>query len=101
MRTLRLAQLRAREVRLGRLAVVGSMLLPGVGGLLVKRADLSLLGLFFFAWASVLWLWRDGIVADPLAIGAAGPLVFAVAAGIAVLGYGTVVGVGLMIRRRL
>ena len=101
MRTARLSELRARDVRLGKLAFAASMLVPGVGGLLAKRADLSFLGLSFFALGSVLLLWRDGIVADPLAIGAAGPLVFLVAGGFAVLGYVVVVGVGLMIRNSL
>ena len=59
------------------------------------------LGLIFFAWGSVLFLWRDGVVSDPLAIGAAGPLLFAIAGCIAVLGYAGVVGVGLLIRRSL
>ena len=101
MRMARLSDLRAREAQLDKLAWAASMLVPGLGGLLAKRAYLSLLGLFFFAWGSVLLLWRDGIVADPLVLGAAGPLVFAVAGGIAVLGYGMVVAVGLMIRRTL
>lgn len=101
MRMARLAQLRARESRLDKVAVAGSMLVPGLGGLLAKRADLSFLGLFFFAWAFVLLLWRDGIVADPLAVGTAGPLVFTVAGGMAVLGYLMVIAAGLMIRRTL
>lgn len=101
MRMARLSDLRAREAQLDKLAWAASMLVPGLGGLLAKRAYLSLLGLFFFAWGSVLLLWRDGIVADPLVLGAAGPLVFAVAGGIAVLGYGMVVAAGLMIRRTL
>ena len=101
MRMSRLSDLRAREAQLGKVALAASMLVPGLGGLLAKRADLSFLGLFFFAWGSVLLLWRDGIVADPLAVGAAGPLVFAAAGGIALLGYGIVVAAGLMIRRTL
>ncbi len=101
MRMARLGELRARETRVGRLVTAASLLVPGVAGLVAKRPDLSFLGLVFFAWAVVLVLWRDGVVVDPLAIGAAGPLLFGAAAGTAVLGYALIVGLGLMIRRNL
>ena len=101
LRMARLSELRARDARRGRLAVGASLLLPGVGGLVAKRADLSFLGLLFFAWGSVVLLWREGVVVDPLAGGAAGPLVFALAGGFSLLGYGVVVASGLIIRRRL
>jgi tetratricopeptide (TPR) repeat protein len=101
MRMARLSDLRKREARLARVAIAASVLVPGVAGLLARRPDLSFLGLFFFAWAGFLALWRDGIVADPLALGIAGPLVFAAAAALSVLGYLGVVSTGLAIRRRL
>jgi len=101
MRMARLSALRRREARLDRLGTLASLLLPGVGGLLARRPDLSFLGLFFFAWAAFLIVWRDGIVPDPLAVGSAGPLVFATAAGLAVLGYAGVVYLGLAVRRSL
>lgn len=101
MRMARLGELRQREARLGRIALAASLLVPGAGGLLARRPDLSFLGLFFFAWAAVLFLWRDGIVSDPLAIGVAGPLLFAIAGVVAVLGYVGVVSMSLMIRRSL
>lgn len=101
MRMARLSELRSREALLSKLAVAASTLVPGVGGLLAKRADLSFLGLLFFAWAGVLFFGRDGIVVDPLAVGAAGPLLFLIAGGLAALGYVTTVGIGLLIRRSL
>lgn len=101
MRMARLSGLRRREARLARLGTAVSLLLPGAGGLLAKRPDLGFLGLFFFGWAAFLFVWRDGIVPDPLAVGSAGPLVFAIAAGAAVLGYAGVVSLGLAIRRNL
>ena len=97
----RLSELRERETRSGRIAVAASLIVPGVGGMLAKRPDLSFLGLLLFGWAVLLLLWRDGIVVDPLAVGAAGPLVFAVAGGFAVLAYALVVFVSLLIRRSL
>lgn len=101
MRMARLSELRQRETRIGRIAVAASLIVPGVGGMLAKRPDLSFLGLLLFGWAVLLLLWRDGIVVDPLAVGAAGPLVFAVAGGFAVLAYALVVFVSLLIRRSL
>jgi tetratricopeptide (TPR) repeat protein len=100
-RMARLSELRARELRVGRLAVLASLLVPGVGGLLARRPDLSFLGLFFFGWAAASWQWREGVVADPLAMGDAGPLVFAVAGGLALLAYAVVVLASLSIRRSL
>ena len=101
MRMARLSELKKRESRIGKLAVAASLFVPGVGGLLARRPDLSFLGLVFFTWAAVLYLWRDGVVVDPLSIGTAGPLVFAVAGGCALAGYALVVFVGLVIRRSL
>ena len=97
----RLSELQERETRVARIATVASLLVPGVAGLLARRPDLGILGLFFFAWALVLILWREGVVVDPLVVGAAGPLVFVVAGSLAVLGYALVVKLGIAIRRRL
>lgn len=101
MRMARLAELRARETRVGTLALAASLLVPGVGGLLARRPDLSFLGLAFFVWGAALFLWRDGIVSDPLAVGAAGPLAFAIAGVVVLLGYAGVVTAGLLARRSL
>jgi hypothetical protein len=101
MRMARLSELRTRETLLGRVSLAASILIPGAGGLLAKRPDLSFLGLFFFAWAAVLILWRDGVVIDPLAIGSVGPLLFVTAAVLSASAYALVVGIGLMIRRSL
>ena len=101
LRMARLSELRARDARMAKLAVGASVLLPGVGGLLAKRADLSFLGLLFFAGGSVVLLWREGVVVDPLAVGAAGPLAFALAGSFGLLGYAVVVASGLIIRRNL
>ncbi len=101
MRMARLSELRARESRVSRLATLASVLVPGAAGLLARRPDLGFLGLFLFFWAVLLILWRKGVVVDPLAIGAVGPLLFTTAAALSILGYGLVVGLGLMIRRSL
>jgi hypothetical protein len=101
LRLARLSQLREREGRVGRVSLLSSILLPGVGGLLARRPDLSFLGLFFFAWGVVLFVWRKGVVADPLAVGAAGPLAFMLAGAVVALCYAAIVTTGLWIRRSL
>lgn len=101
MRSARLAQLRMRERRTNRASLVSSLLVPGVGGLLARRPDLSLLALFFFAWGVVLFVWRTGFVPDPLVVGAAGPLAFMLAGALVVLCYATTVATGLWVRRSL
>lgn len=101
MRLDRLSQLREREMRLDRVALISSLLLPGVGGFWARRPGLSFLGLIFFVFGAALFVWRDGIVADPLAVGAAGPLAFLLAGAVVAFCYAMTVGMGLWIRRSL
>ena len=100
LRMARLAELRRRGLRVARWATLASVVVPGAGGFLARRPDLSLLGLFFFVWGAVLLLWRHGVVSDPLTVGGAAPLVFSLAGGLIVIGYATVIAAGLRIRRR-
>ncbi len=100
LRMARLAQLRRREVRVARWATAASVLVPGAGGFLARRPGLGFLGLFFFAWGAVLLIGRDGVVPDPLAVGAVAPLAFSVAGGLVAIGYALVVTAGLRIRGR-
>jgi tetratricopeptide (TPR) repeat protein len=101
LRMARLTALRAREVRLGRISLVASLLVPGMGGLLARRPDLAFVGLLFAAWAAAAFVWHDGAVPDPLAVGAAGPLAFLIAGTIALFGYLVVVTWCWLIRRSL
>jgi tetratricopeptide (TPR) repeat protein len=99
LRMTRLTELRARESRMNRLVTLVSLAVPGAGGLLARRPDLGFVGTLFFTWAAVAFLWRDGVVPDPLAVGAAGSLFFLITGGIALVGYLIAVAAGLMIRR--
>jgi hypothetical protein len=101
LRRVRLAELRRRDARVGRVSLAASLLLPGVGGFLARRPDLGFLGLFFFGWGAVLLIWRHGVVSDPLAVGAAAPLAFSLAGAVVAIGYATVIAAGLRIRRSL
>ncbi len=98
LRVARLSELRERELRLGRISLVASIMVPGVGGLLARRPGLAFLGLFFSAWGVALFVWRDGVIPDPLAVGAAGSLAFLLAGILAGIGYALVVVTGLTVR---
>jgi len=101
LRMARLEALRRRGDRLDKIKTACSMIVPGASGLFAKRPGLCLAGIVFFAWAAVLFLWRNGAVPDPLAVGSAGPLAFVLAGCGAALLYAGVVASGLMIRRSL
>jgi tetratricopeptide (TPR) repeat protein len=103
-RTLRLeliTALRARERRRERIATIASIAVPGAAGFLSRRPLLSLLGALFFSFAACAVVWREGVVPDPLVAGAAAPIAFLGAAGLAALGYALVALAALAARRRM
>lgn len=99
LRAARLAALRAREVRVERAARLASLVVPGAGGMLAQRPDLALLSVLSFAFALSAWSWRAGVVPDPLALGAAGPLVWLAVAIAAAFAYVALVASSIAIRR--
>jgi len=99
MRMARLAELRRREQRIDKLCVATSLLVPGASGLWARRPDLSFVGVLLFAAMAAALLWRGGVVPDPLVVGAAGPLAFAIAAALAGSAYLLVALRGVFIRR--
>jgi len=101
LRMARLKALRERESRIERIGTVASMLVPGAAGLLARRPDLGFLGILLFAWAAVLFGWRNGVVSDPLAVGAAGPLAFVTCGLVMAVIYLAVLVSSLVIRRSL
>jgi Flp pilus assembly protein TadD len=101
LRMKRLSELQARDTRISRVASVVSLLIPGVGGLLARRPDLGFLGVLSFGFAAVFFAWHDGVVPDPLSVGAAGSLAFMAAGCVSALVYLAIVSAGLMIRRNL
>ena len=74
-------------------------MLPGAGGLLARRPDLGFFGILLFGIAAACFVWRKGVVPDPLAMGSLGPLAMLAVGSAAALAYLIVLGTGFMIRR--
>jgi len=98
-RMARLQELQKRESLRERIAALSAILIPGSGGLLARRPDLGFIGVLLFGSACALFVFRDGVVADPLTVGAAGPPVFVITGCFAAFGYLVVVVLGLLLRR--
>jgi tetratricopeptide (TPR) repeat protein len=101
LRLARIEALREREARLDKVAWGVSIALPAAAGVLARRPLRSLLGALFFVIAVGALVWRDGVVADPLVAGAAGPFAFLCVSVLAGIGYAIVVGTSLAARRNL
>ena len=98
LRMARLQKLSVREVKLDRLRLAASLLVPGAAGLLSKRPDLSIVGLLLFGWASIWIAWPRGIFADPLLLGSAAWICLAIPGVLSLLSYVGVVGLSMMLR---
>lgn len=101
LRAMRLGELRTREARIERAVRIASLLVPGVGGILARRPGLAFLALAFFGWSVVAFVWRAGVVPDPLVVGSAGSALFLTTAIASALVYARLVVTGLAIRRNL
>ena len=88
----RIDALRDRQARLDKLALGVSIALPGAAGVLSRRPLHSLLGALLFAIAVGALIWREGVVADPLVAGAAGPFAFLCVSVLAGISYAIVAG---------
>lgn len=101
LRMARLQALSRREVRFDRIWSTASLLVPGMAGFAAKRPDLAMLGLLLFVW-SVTWLiWPSGILVDPMLLGSAAWIFFAIPGVLAMLAYMGVVVVSLVARKNL
>jgi tetratricopeptide (TPR) repeat protein len=101
LRMARLQMLSEREVRLDRILTLASLLIPGVAGLAARRPDLSLLGLLLFGWALCWALWPAGAFVDPLMMGGAAWLWFAIPGVLGLIAYLAVVLGSLIARKNL
>jgi hypothetical protein len=101
MRVARLGELRDRERRLERLIRVGSLLVPGVGGMAAGRPDRAFISILLFGWTVAALLWRNGVVPDPLVVGASGPLLLMATASLTGIGYVAIVVSNMSLRRQL
>ncbi len=99
LRMARLQSLSERESRFDRLWLALSLLVPGMAGFAARRPDFAIFGLLLFCWAAAWVTWPSGIQADPMLMGEAAALTFAVPGVLAVLAYAGVVLVSLMMRK--
>jgi hypothetical protein len=95
----RLQVLSEREVRFDRVWLALSILVPGMAGFSARRPDLAMLGLLLFAWIAAAVVWPTGPFEDPLLMGAAAWLAFALPGVIAAFAYAGVVVLGLIVRK--
>jgi len=101
LRTARINALRTREARLEKLWLTFSVLVPGVAGLRARRPDLAFIGILLFGWALAIFIWRDGVVPDPLALGGIGPMAFMISGLAAAFFYLIVLLSGVIMQRNL
>jgi hypothetical protein len=99
LRVRRVNELRARDVRLRRVYTILSLLVPGAAGVIAERPLRSWLTAFCFALAIAAWIWRDGVVPDPLVAGAAGQTAFLGIAALASACYAISVAASLATQR--
>jgi len=100
LRTVRLAALRERQARIDKIKFLVSVLVPGAAGVLSRHPILGLLGSMLFASGLVSWWAREGVVADPVAVGAGASLLFGAVAVASALAYVAVVAVTIALRER-
>ena len=98
LRRARLQTLSKREVRLDRIWLAASLLVPGAAGFASKRPDLAMFGLLLFGWTSVWIAWPRGIFADPLLLGSTAWLCLAIPGALSMLANIGVVTVSLIAR---
>ena len=101
LRIARLQALSKREVGIDRLVLAASLLIPGVAGLASRRPDFAMVGLLLFAWIAAWIAWPVGVFEDPLLMGDAAFLCFAIPGVLAALGYAGIVVAGLVARKSL
>jgi tetratricopeptide (TPR) repeat protein len=101
LRMARLQSLSRREVRIDRIWLAASLIVPGAAGFASKRPDLAMFGLLLFAWAATWLIWPSGILVDPMLLGSGAWILFAIPGALAMLGYFGVVLASLVARKNL
>jgi tetratricopeptide (TPR) repeat protein len=100
LRMVRLAELRERQARIEKIRFLFSLIVPGAAGILSRHPILGLLGSMLFGLCLASWWARDGVVADPLAVGASASLLFGAFAVALALAYVAVIAVTVAMRER-
>ncbi len=99
LRMARLQALSERETRIDRLLLGLSLLIPGVAGFAARRPDLAMFGLLSFSWLAAWITWPRGVFADPLLMGKAAFVCFAVPGVLAIVAYVGVVLFSMVVRK--
>jgi tetratricopeptide (TPR) repeat protein len=99
-RMAQLEELRVRQRRIERVARLAAWLVPGAAGMVTGRPLLALLSVGVFAGGASLFLHRQGIVADPLALGALPVALIAALLCALALVYLALLGLALSLRER-
>jgi tetratricopeptide (TPR) repeat protein len=69
-RMAQLEELRTRQTRVERCATAAALVVPGAAGMVARQPLLAAAGVGIFACAASVFVYREGAVADPLALGA-------------------------------
>jgi hypothetical protein len=99
-RMAQLEELRVRQRRIERAARLAAWLVPGAAGMVTGRPLLALLSVGVFAGGASLFLHRQGIVPDPLALGALPVALIAALLCALALVYLALLGLALSLRER-
>jgi tetratricopeptide (TPR) repeat protein len=99
-RMVRLAALRERQARVDKIKFLVSVIVPGAAGVLSRHPLLGLLGSMLFGLTLASWWARDGVVADPAAVGAGASLLFGALAVAFAVAYAAVIAVTIALRER-
>jgi tetratricopeptide (TPR) repeat protein len=99
-RMAQIEMLRARQRRNERLATLAAWLVPGAAGMVGGRPLLALLGTALFASGASLYWFREGAIADPLALGALPAALLGVGLGALGLAYLLVLSVAFALREK-
>ena len=100
LRMVRLTELRQRQARVAKIKLAVSLVVPGTAGVLFRRPLLGLMASMLFALALSSWWARDGVVTDPLALGAGASLIFGAAAVASAAAYFAVLAVTIAFGER-
>jgi ribosomal protein L37AE/L43A len=101
LRMTRLQALSKRAVGMDRIILLGSLLIPGVAGLASRRPDFAMLGLLLFGWIAAWVAWPSGVFDDPILMGDAALICFAIPGLLAVLSYSGIIVASLVARKNL
>ncbi len=99
LRMARLQALSERDGRYDKIWLALSLLIPGMAGFAARRPDFAIFGLILFSWVAMWLAWPTGVFSDPMLMGSAAVLCFALPGLFAAFAYSAVVVVSLIVRK--